>query len=38
VPVFQRINLNLVAPRVRGFSDNLLDVHPLRDLSVIGPP
>jgi oligopeptide transport system substrate-binding protein len=37
-PVFQRINLNLVAPRVRGFSDNLLDVHPLRDLSVSGPP
>jgi oligopeptide transport system substrate-binding protein len=37
-PVFQRINLNLVAPRVRGFADNLLDVHPLRDLSVDGPP
>jgi oligopeptide transport system substrate-binding protein len=37
-PVYQRINLNLVAPRVRGFSDNLLDVHPLRDLSVNGPP
>jgi len=37
-PVYQRINLNLVAPRVRGFSDNLLDVHPLRDLSVDGPP
>ena len=37
-PVYQRINLNLVAPRVRGFSDNLLDVHPLRDLSVTGPP
>jgi oligopeptide transport system substrate-binding protein len=33
-PVYQRINLNLVAPRVRGFHDNLLDVHPLRDLSV----
>jgi oligopeptide transport system substrate-binding protein len=37
-PVFQRINLNLVAPRVQGFHDNLLDVHPLRDLAVGGPP
>ena len=37
-PVYQRINLNLVAPRVQGFHDNLLDVHPLRDLSVGGPP
>lgn len=37
-PVFQRINLNLVAPRVRGFEDNLLDIHPLRDLSVVAPP
>jgi oligopeptide transport system substrate-binding protein len=37
-PVYQRINLNLVAPRVRGFHDNALDVHPLRDLSVTGPP
>ncbi len=33
-PVYQRINLNLVAPRVTGFHDNLLDVHPLRDLAV----
>jgi oligopeptide transport system substrate-binding protein len=38
VPVYQRINLNLVSPRVRGFHDNLLDVHPLRDLSVVDPP
>jgi oligopeptide transport system substrate-binding protein len=37
-PVYQRINLNLVAPRVRGFYDNLLDMHPLRDLSVDGRP
>jgi oligopeptide transport system substrate-binding protein len=37
-PVYQRINLNLVAPRVRGFHDNALDVHPLRDLSLTGPP
>jgi len=34
-PLFQRANVNLVAPRVRGFHDNLLDVHPLRDLSVV---
>ena len=33
-PVYQRICLNLVAGRVRGFHDNLLDLHPLRDLSV----
>ncbi|MHC4844830.1 MAG: peptide ABC transporter substrate-binding protein [Planctomycetota bacterium] len=32
--VYQRINLNLVAPTVRGFHDNVLDVHPLRDISV----
>jgi oligopeptide transport system substrate-binding protein len=37
-PVYQRINLNLVAPRVGGFHDNALDVHPLRDMSVNGPP
>ena len=36
--VYQRISLNLVSPRVRGFHDTLLDVHPLRDLSVHGPP
>ncbi len=34
-PIFQRANVNLVAPTVRGFHDNLLDVHPLRDLSVV---
>lgn len=33
-PVYQRICLNLVAGRVRGFHDNVLDLHPLRDLSV----
>jgi oligopeptide transport system substrate-binding protein len=33
-PLFQRANVNMVSPRVRGFHDNLLDVHPLRDLSV----
>ncbi|MHC5209386.1 MAG: peptide ABC transporter substrate-binding protein [Planctomycetota bacterium] len=37
-PVYQRINLNLVAPRVGGFHDNALDVHPLRDMHVTGPP
>lgn len=36
-PVYQRINLNLVSPRVSGFFDNALDVHPLRDLSVTAP-
>jgi len=36
-PLVQRVNLNLVAPRVRGFHDNLLDVHPLRDLAVVEP-
>ncbi len=34
-PVYQRVNINLVSTRVRGFHDNLLDVHPLRDLSVV---
>ncbi len=38
LPVYQRVNVNLVSPRVGGFHDNLLDVHPLRDLSVTGPP
>ena len=33
-PVYQRICLNLVSGRVRGFHDNVLDLHPLRDLSV----
>lgn len=33
--VYQRINLNMVSPRVRGFHDNVLDVHPLRDLAVV---
>lgn len=37
-PVYQRVNIHLVSPRVQGFHDNLLDVHPLRDLSVTGPP
>ncbi len=37
-PVYQRINFNMVAPRVRGFSNNLLDQHPLRDVTVVGPP
>lgn len=36
-PLFQRRNIQLVSPRVDGFFDNLLDVHPLRDLSVSGP-
>jgi len=33
-PVYQRVNINLVSPRVQGFHDNLLDTHPLRDISV----
>jgi oligopeptide transport system substrate-binding protein len=33
-PVYQRVNINLVAPRVEGFHDNLLDAHPLRDIKV----
>jgi len=37
-PLFQRRNIQLVSPRVQGFVDNLLDVHPLRDLAVSGPP
>jgi oligopeptide transport system substrate-binding protein len=32
--VYQRICLNLVSGRVRGFHDNVLDLHPLRDLSI----
>ncbi|MED5330988.1 MAG: peptide ABC transporter substrate-binding protein [Planctomycetota bacterium] len=37
-PVYQRVNVNLVHPRVAGFSDNLLDEHPLRDLRITAPP
>ncbi|RKY22009.1 MAG: peptide ABC transporter substrate-binding protein [Planctomycetota bacterium] len=37
-PIAQRVNVNLVSPRVTGFHDNLLDLHPLRDLAVTGPP
>jgi oligopeptide transport system substrate-binding protein len=33
-PVYQRICLNLVAARVAGFHTNVLDLHPLRDLSL----
>ncbi|HTE06021.1 MAG TPA: ABC transporter substrate-binding protein [Planctomycetota bacterium] len=33
-PLHQRANVNLVSPRVTGFHDNLLDVHPLRDLGL----
>jgi len=33
-PVYQRICLNLVSGRVQGFHDNVLDLHPLRDLSI----
>jgi oligopeptide transport system substrate-binding protein len=36
-PVYQRVNINLLSPRVEGFADNPLDVHPLRDLSLRGP-
>ncbi len=36
-PVYQRTNYNLVATRVRGFHNNLLDTHPLRDLRVVDP-
>jgi len=36
-PLFQRRNIQLVSPRVAGFIDNLLDVHPLRDLRMTGP-
>ena len=36
-PVYQRVNVNLVSPRVVGFHDNLLDVHPLRDLRLVEP-
>lgn len=37
-PLHERVNVNLVAPRVRGFHDNPLDVHPLRDLSLAPAP
>jgi len=37
-PLHERVNVNLVAPRVRGFCDNPLDVHPLRDLRVEPAP
>lgn len=37
-PLHQRANVNLVAPRVDGFCDNMLDLHPLRDLAVREPP
>lgn len=33
-PVYQRTNINLVAPHVVGWEDNLLDVHPLRDIGL----
>jgi len=35
-PIYRRVNLHLVAPRVEGFHDNPLDLHPLRDLRVAG--
>jgi oligopeptide transport system substrate-binding protein len=37
-PLHERVNVNLVAPRVRGFCDNPLDIHPLRDLAVDPAP
>lgn len=37
-PLHERTNVNLVAPHVRGFFDNALDVHPLRDLSLAPRP
>lgn len=37
-PIHQRVNINLVSGRVAGFQDNLLDLHPLRDLAVTAPP
>ncbi len=33
-PIYQRVNINLVSPRIEGFYDNLLDSHPLRDISL----
>lgn len=37
-PIHQRQNVNLVAARVTGFHDNLLDIHPLRDLGLAPAP
>lgn len=39
-PLYQRASIHLVSPRVRGFGESLLDVHPLQDLSLAGdaPP
>lgn len=34
VPLWFRVSRNMVAPRVRGFRSNLLDVHPLHTLSI----
>lgn len=36
-PLVQRVNINMVSPRVTGFHDNLLDLHPLRDLGLADP-
>ncbi len=33
-PIYQRVSSNLVGSHVRGFHDNLLDIHPLRDIAV----
>jgi oligopeptide transport system substrate-binding protein len=33
-PIYQRMNINLVSERVTGWHDNLLDVHPLRDIAL----
>ncbi|GJM22283.1 MAG: ABC transporter permease [Planctomycetota bacterium] len=36
-PVYQRVNINLVSPRIAGWEDNLLDLHPLRDVRLADP-
>lgn len=37
VPLYFRVSRNMVSPRVEGFHTNLLDVHPLQDLSIKRP-
>jgi oligopeptide transport system substrate-binding protein len=34
VPLYFRVSRNMVSPRVRGFTTNLLDVHPLDRMSI----
>jgi len=34
VPLYFRVSKNMVSPRVQGFFPNLLDIHPVQDLSL----